>query len=70
MMSGHRISVVYLGAEEGREAADEILGSQVHVIHPKAEPEAVAAALRSAHGLLHASMKVPISDAMIAASPD
>lgn len=70
MMPGNRVTVVYLGAEEGREAANDILGPEANVVHPAAEPGAVAAALRSAHGLLDASMKVPIGDAMIAASPD
>ena len=69
-MSDNLITVVYLGAEEGRDAAVEILGSRARVIHPKAEPAAVADALRSAHGLLDASMKVSISDEMISASPD
>jgi D-3-phosphoglycerate dehydrogenase len=68
MPSGEKI-VVYLGAPVGREGAQEALGANVRILHPEAEPEAVAAALRDCDGLLDASMKVPIGDAMIAAAP-
>ena len=62
--------MVFLGAEEGREAAESVLDGIARVAHPEATPEAVSQALRTASGLLDASMKVPITDAMIAASPD
>ena len=62
--------MVFLGAEEGREAAESVLDGIARVAHPEATPEAVSQVLRTASGLLDASMKVPITDAMIAASPD
>lgn len=69
-MADANATIVYLGAEEGREAASEVLEPRGgKVVHPKAEPEAVAAALKGAQALLDASMKVPISDAMVAAAP-
>lgn len=69
-MPDKRATIVYLGAEEGKEAAAEILGAKADVLHAEAEPEAVAVALEGAQALLDASMKVPISDGMIAAAPD
>lgn len=69
MLSG-RFSVVYLGAPEGAEAAKEVLaGSSFEVIHPEHAAGPVAEALANADALLDASMKVPIDDTMIAASP-
>jgi phosphoglycerate dehydrogenase-like enzyme len=60
---------VYLGAPEGEAAAREILAGTSDVVHPGADPEKVAAALRGADALLDASMKVPITNAMISAAP-
>ena len=65
----HDLCVVYLGAEEGFRAADGVIGAQAKLVHSRAEPESVAEALKNASALLDASMKVPISDAMIAAAP-
>ena len=69
-MTNSQPIVVYLGADEGREAAQDVLGDCAKVVHPKAEPAAVAEALRGAQALLDASMKVPITDAMAGEAPD
>lgn len=68
MMPGDK-TVVYLGAPVGREGAEEVLGANVSILHPDAEPDAVATALKQCDGLLDASMKVSLSNAMIAAAP-
>ena len=60
---------VYLGAPEGEAAAREILAGTSEVVHPGADPQKVAAALRTADALLDASMKVPITNAMVSAAP-
>lgn len=60
--------IIYVGAPEGFEAlAATAAGAEC--IHVEAEPAALAQALQSAHGMLDASMKVRIDDAMIAAAP-
>jgi D-3-phosphoglycerate dehydrogenase len=62
-------TIIYVGASEGFEAlAETALGAECR--HVEAEPGALAEALAGAHGLLDASMKVPIDDAMIAAAPN
>lgn len=61
--------ILYLGAPAGLEGAREIAGAAFEVIEAAAEPAAVAEALRGAAGLLDASMKVRITDAMIADAP-
>ncbi len=63
------MKLVYLGSEEGFEAASATVGAAMEVLHPPAEPDAVARALVEADALLDASMKVPITDAMVAAAP-
>jgi phosphoglycerate dehydrogenase-like enzyme len=69
-MTNPRATVVFLGAEEGREAAESVLDGVAWIAHPEPTPAAVSQALRTASGLLDASMKVPITDAMVAAAPD
>lgn len=61
--------VIYLGAPEGYEATAATLKGLASVEHVAAEPEAVAAALAAADGLLDASMKVRITDDMVRAAP-
>ncbi|MBT4487241.1 MAG: hypothetical protein HOK30_02765 [Rhodospirillaceae bacterium] len=62
-------TIIYIGAPEGFEALVETArGAECK--HVEAEPAAVSQALAGAHGLLDASMKVRIDDAMIAAAPD
>ena len=69
-MGNSRVIVVFLGAKEGREAAESVLDGVAEIAHPEHTPAAVAQVLRKASGLLDASMKVPITDAMIAEAPD
>lgn len=69
-MTNSRPIVVYVGAEEGREAAQDVLGGIAEIIHPQAEHKAVAEALRDAGAFLDASMKVAISDDMVAQAPN
>ncbi len=61
--------IVYVGAPEGFEAMAATVGSSAECIHVEAEAEALSRALAGAHGMLDASMKVRIDDAMIAAAP-
>ena len=69
-MTNSQPIIVYLGADAGKEAAQDVLGDCAEIVHPEAEPTAVAEALRGARALLDASMKVRITDAMIANAPD
>jgi len=62
-------TIIYIGAPEGFEAL-ATTASDADCIHVKAETEALSNALKGAHGLLDASMKVRIDDDMIAAAPD
>lgn len=62
-------TIIYVGAPEGFEALVET-ATGAECLHVAAEDAALAQALTSAHGLLDASMKVRIDDAMIAAAPN
>lgn len=62
--------ITYLGDKVGADAAREVLPESVEIIHPVAEPAPVAEALAQSHALLDASMKVKITDQMVAAAPD
>lgn len=62
-------TIIYVGASEGFEALAKT-AADADCIHVKAETEALADALKGAHGLLDASMKVRIDDDMIAAARD
>lgn len=66
---GEVANVAYVGGSPGFESASEVLNGFATVQHVTAEPGAVAAALSIADALLDASMKVRITDQMIAASP-
>src|SRR5262245_44878661 len=68
-MGNSLVTVVFLGAYEGREAAESVLGGIAKIVHPAVTPAAVSEALRNASGLLDASMQVPITDAMVAEAP-
>jgi D-3-phosphoglycerate dehydrogenase len=68
-MTGNDLTVLYLGGNEGFEAARETIGERARLVHLPAEPAAVANALKGAVALLDASMKVSITDAMIADAP-
>jgi len=58
--------VIYLGSQEGLEAASAVLAPVASVRHVQAESVAVAAALKEADALLDASMKTRITDDMVA----
>lgn len=60
--------MIYTGAPAGFEAANEVLAGFARLEHVKAEPAELATALREADALLDASMKVKISNEMLAAA--
>ncbi|MEQ9638517.1 MAG: NAD(P)-dependent oxidoreductase [Alphaproteobacteria bacterium] len=60
--------IVYVGAPEGFDSLREVAGS-IACVHAEAEPATLAAALADADALLDASMKVRITDEMVAAAP-
>ena len=62
-------TILYLGAEVGAEAAAEAAGDRAGVLRVEAVPEAVAEALADCDAVLDASMKVRLTDAMLAAAP-
>jgi phosphoglycerate dehydrogenase-like enzyme len=62
------MKVIYLGAQEGFEATQQALAGAADVVHVKAEPKDVAAALRDADGVLDASMKVKLTPEMLGAA--
>ena len=64
--------IIYVGAPAGLEGVRMALdgrGAGVDVRHVAAEPDVVAHALSEAAAFIDASMKVPITDAMVAAAP-
>lgn len=61
--------IVYVGADAGYAGAQEVADGRAVVTHVPAEPAALAAALVDADALLDASMKVRITDVMVAAAP-
>jgi len=61
-------TILYLGAEVGAEAAAEALSGETRVIRVPSEPHEVQSQIRTADALLDASMKVPITDAMVASA--
>lgn len=65
-----RPRILYVGAPEGFEALQTVIGEAGDTHHVEAETASLSDALRTADALLDASMKVRISDAMIAASPN
>jgi phosphoglycerate dehydrogenase-like enzyme len=60
---------IYLGGEDGFDATVAALAGISELRHVPAEAAAVAAALTDADAVLDASMKVRITDAMVAAAP-
>jgi D-3-phosphoglycerate dehydrogenase / 2-oxoglutarate reductase len=63
------MKVIYVGAVEGFEATRDTLQAVATVEHVEPAPETVTQALRDADALLDASMKTPITDAMIVDAP-
>ena len=60
--------VIYIGSEEGAEAASEAMGDVAEVCRVDASTDSVARALVDADALLDASMRVPITDEMLEAA--
>ena len=63
-------TVIYLGAPEGYDAANDILHDIAEVKHIVADDGVISSALRNSSAVLDASMKVHITDAMIANAPN
>ncbi len=61
-------TVIYLGGEPGFEATARALAGVADVLHIAADPAAVAEALVGADAVLDASMKVRITNTMVAAA--
>jgi D-3-phosphoglycerate dehydrogenase len=59
-------TILYLGAEAGAEAAAEVIGDRARLLTVPAVPDAVAAAIGSCDAILDASMKVRLTDEMLA----
>jgi D-3-phosphoglycerate dehydrogenase len=64
-----RPTIAYLGAPEGFEALTAAASGRAVTTHVNAESAALAKALADAAGLLDASMRVPVTAAMIEAAP-
>lgn len=62
--------VVYLGAVEGYESARQVAGDKANVRLVAADPGEVTEALKTASAVLDASMRVKITDQMIAVAPN
>jgi D-3-phosphoglycerate dehydrogenase len=62
-------TIIYLGAEVGAAAAAEVAAGRADVRTIEAAPEAVAEALGTCDAILDASMKVRLTDAMLADAP-
>jgi len=63
------MNIAYLGSDAGFTSLVETLSGRAEAEHVPAEPEALSEALRSAAGLLDASMKVRITNGMIREAP-
>lgn len=60
--------ILYLGAEVGATAAEEVVSGWAEVIRVPSELSEVQSQIRTADALLDASMKVPITDALVASA--
>jgi D-3-phosphoglycerate dehydrogenase len=61
-------SILYLGAEVGFEAAEKIISGRAKILNVPPHKEAIQKALGRCNAILDASMKVRITDAMIASA--
>ena len=61
-------TILYLGAEVGAQAAEEIVNGRAEVRRIPAEPDDVRAHIKTGAALLDASMKVRITDRMVASA--
>ena len=62
------MKILYLGAEVGATAAEEAAAGKADVMHVPANASDVGTEIKRCDALLDASMKVPITDAMIASA--
>ncbi len=62
--------IAYLGAPEGFEALTAAAAGRATTTHVTADPESLAKALAGASGLLDASMRVPVTAAMLEHAPE
>ena len=60
--------ILYLGAEVGAAAAEEVVSDSANLIRVPSNPNDVESRMTTADALLDASMKVVISDAMVASA--
>ena len=63
-------TILYLGAKVGAQAAEDIVAGRAKVLRIPAEPEDVRAQIKTCSALLDASMKVRITDDMVAAADE
>jgi D-3-phosphoglycerate dehydrogenase len=61
-------TILYLGAESGAAVAEETVSGQARVIRVPSEISEVQSQIRTVDALLDASMKVPITDVMVASA--
>ena len=61
-------TILYLGAEVGAQAAEELVAGRAEVRRVPAEPEDVQTEIKTCSALLDASMKVRITDRMVASA--
>ena len=62
------IKIIYLGAEVGATAAEEAAAGQANIVRVPANADDVGTEIKTCDALLDASMKVPITDAMVASA--
>ena len=63
-------SIAYLGAPEGFEALRTLLGPRADAVNVEITPAGLAQALRTASGLLDASMRVSLTPELVEAAPN
>lgn len=61
--------IVYIGPDVGWEPIVQAFGHLAELDHAATTPESLGAALKDAHALVDASIRVPVTDKMIAESP-
>jgi D-3-phosphoglycerate dehydrogenase len=62
------IKIIYLGAEVGATAAEEAASGRANIVRVPANAGDVGTEIKTCDALLDASMKVPITDAMVASA--
>ena len=62
------IKLIYLGAEVGATAAEEATAGRANIVRVPANADDVGTEIKTCEAILDASMKVPITDAMVASA--